>query len=86
MPAQQGGVPAQLLQAMLPIQPTFLIAISAFPSCPCTRSFEAEAARVLEELTRFPELERGAAADFTAGMAVQLERLFAPPAALGRCI
>ena len=44
--------------------------------------FEAEAGRVLEELGRFAELERSTAADFTAGLAAQLERLFAAPAAL----
>ncbi len=44
--------------------------------------FEAEAGKVLEELSRFAELERSTAEGFTAGLAAQLERLFAPPAAL----
>lgn len=51
-------------------------------------SFETEAARVLEELHRFPQLERSTAAEFTAALAAQLERLFAPPpsqAALAHC-
>lgn len=41
--------------------------------------FDAEAGRVLEELGRFAELKRSTAERFTAGLAAQLERLFAPP-------
>lgn len=45
---------------------------------------------MLEELGRFAELERSTAEQFTAGLAAQLERLFAPPpqaaaAALAGC-
>lgn len=38
---------------------------------------------MLDELSRFAELERSTAAEFSVGLAAQLERLFvAPPAAL----